>query len=185
MKRTLSQRSWEWIKHQHTFSSKELASEMDVSLAQAQNAIYHLKTLGAVRSMHRGYKGTVYSKIENAKPFLPGKNATSPRGVCVRQRIWQTIRYLTKFTVNEVIASAECSRASVEKFISDLQKYNYVVSVRQVKVTDPMRKRTGNGHTYLLINNTGRKYPVMSEKGMRDQNLDRLMPLATETRKKA
>lgn len=177
MTQTLSQRSWAWIKTQKKFGSKDLASEMDVTLNQAQMVIDHLKNLGAIESSHRGFKGAVYLCIDNAEPHLPGKNSTSPRPTSVRQRMWQAIRYLNKFTVEDVISTAECSRSSAEKFISDLRKYQYIAVVRKINVRAPMSKRTGQLNQYLLVNNTGHKYPVLGPKGMRDQNKDKLVPL--------
>lgn len=178
MTETLSQRSWAWIKTQQSFGSRDLASEMDVTLYQAQMVIDHLRNLGAVLSSHRGYNGAVYQPVENCEPHLPGKNSTSPQPSSVRQRMWQTIRFLHTFTIEDVMTSAECSRSSAEKFISDLRKYEYIAITRKINVRAPMTKRTGRRNKYLLINNTGRKYPVLGPNGMRDQNLNKIMKAA-------
>ncbi|WP_299072794.1 hypothetical protein [uncultured Paraglaciecola sp.] len=177
MTKTLSQRSWEWIKTRPEFLSKELASAMDVNLHQAQMVISHLKDLGAIKSSHRGYKGTVYLAVEGATPHLPGKNPTSPRKKCIRQKIWNAIRFLNKFTIPEIMAAADCSKANVESYLTHLRRYGYVATVRKQNVKLSMAKRRGHLNQYLLINNTGHKYPVVSAKGMRDQNQNILIPL--------
>jgi Mn-dependent DtxR family transcriptional regulator len=173
---TLSQKSWQWIKERKGFQSHELANAMNVSLRKAQNAIEHLKKVGAIETSHRAFKGTLYVPIENAAPFLPGKNTISPQPKSIRQRMWNAMRYLTKFTIADIQAASDCSKSSVEKYLSDLRKYGYVATVKKQNVKSPMSLRTGNFNRYLLINNTGHKYPVMGVKGMRDQNLNKLMP---------
>lgn len=177
MSQTLSQRSWEWIKTKPEFLAKELAKEMDISLHQSQMVISHLKDLGAIESSHRGYNGTVYLAVEGITPHLPGKNTTSPRKKCIRQKIWNAIRYLNKFTIPEVMAAADCSKANVESYLMHLRRYGYVATVRKQNVKLPMSKRKGHCNQYLLINNTGHKYPVVSAKGIRDQNQNKLIPL--------
>lgn len=180
MAQTLSQRSWEWIKNRGEFGSKDLSRDMDITLKQAQMIISHLTTLGAITSLRRGYNGAVYARVEGVEPHLPGKNATSPRKVCIRQRVWQAMRFYQTFTIADIMAAAECSKSSVERYISDLRRYKYVTAVRRQNVRTSMAKRRGHQNRYLLLVNTGHKYPVMSAKGLRDQNRNELVPLPAE-----
>lgn len=175
MRETLSQRSWEWIKKQPDFHSHELAKEMDVSLHQAQMVIDHLKTLGAVETINSKAKPVVYAKVARAKPHLPGKNPTSPQPNSIRQRIWQAMRFLEVFTIPEVMGLAECSKSSVERYLTDLCRYEYVVKVGSFNKRAPMAKRRGWHNRYRLFNNTGHKYPVARKEGLFDQNLKRLI----------
>lgn len=176
MSQTLSQSSWKWIKKRPEFRSKELATAMEITLHQAQMVISHLQKLNAITTSHRGYNGAVYIPVPDAKPHLPGKNPTSARKKCLRQKIWSAVRYLQKFTIADVQAAADCSKASVERYLSDLRKHGYVVTVKGQNVKAPMSSRRGHRNQYLLINNTGHKYPVMGANGMRDQNRNKLVP---------
>ena len=175
MRETLSQRSWEWIKKQPDFHSHELAKEMDVSLHQAQMVIDHLKTLGAVETINSKAKPVVYAKVARAKPHLPGKNPTSPQPTSIRQRIWQAMRFLEVFTIPEVMGLAECSKSSVERYLTDLCRYQYVVKLSGFNKRASMAKRRGWHNRYRLLSNTGHMYPIARQAGLYDQNLKKLV----------
>ena len=175
MSQTLSQRSWEWIKEQPDFHSNELAKEMEVSLYQAQMVIDHLKQLGAVTTVNRKANPVVYAKVARAKPHLPGKNTTSPQPGSKRQKIWQAMRYLEVFTIPEIVALAECSRSSVERYLTDLCRYQYVVKLSGFNKHASMAKRRGWHNRYRLLSNTGHMYPIARQAGLYDQNLKKLV----------
>lgn len=175
MRETLSQRSWEWIKEQPDFHSYELAKEMEISLHQAQMVISHLKERGAVKTINRNSNPVVYAKVSRAKPHLPGKNLTSPQPKSIRQRIWQIMRFLEVFTIPEVMALAECSKSSVERYLTDLCRFGYVAKISSFNKRAPMAKRRGWHNRYRLLENTGCKYPIARPEGLYDQNLKRLI----------
>lgn len=176
MQKTLSQRSWEWIKRQPDFQSKELAKEMEVSLHEAQMVIDHLKKRGAVQTINNRRKPVVYAKVARAKPHLPGKNPTSPQPNSIRQKIWQAMRFLEVFTIPEIVALADCKKSNVERFLTDLCRYQYVARISTFNKRSPMAKRKGWHNRYRLLENTGRKYPVVRSTGLFDQNLQQLVP---------
>ena len=182
MSQTLSQRSWEWIKEQPDFHSNELAKEMEVSLYQAQMVIDHLKQLGAVTTVNRKANPVVYAKVARAKPHLPGKNTTSPQPGSKRQKIWQAMRYLEVFTIPEIVALAECSRSSVERYLTDLCRYQYVVKLSGFNKRASMAKRRGWHNRYRLLSNTGHMYPIARKAGLYDQNLKKLVAATAVTK---
>lgn len=177
---TLSQRSWEWIKSQPNFHSNELAKIMDIELHSAQMVIDHLKKLGCVITTNSNAKPVVYAAVKHAAPHLPGKNKVSPQPNSIRQKIWQAIRWTERFTIDEIASLAECSRNSVERYVSDLRKYGYVARLTKPSVKVSNAKRKGVNAVYRLIKNTGPKYPVIGQKCStpRDQNTgEKLVPL--------
>ena len=179
MSQTLSQRSWEWIKEQPDFHSTELAKEMEVSLHQAQMVIDHLKQLGAVITVNRRANPVVYAKVARAKPHLPGKNTTSPQPRSKRQKIWQAMRYLEVFTIPEIMALAQCSKSSVERYLTDLCRFQYVVKISSFNKRAPMARRRGWHNRYRLLSNTGHMYPIARQDGLFDQNLKKMVMATT------
>lgn len=172
---TLSQRAWEWIEQQQDFGSAELAAHMEVSLKSAQMVISHLQDLKAIATISTGVKPVVYQAVAGAKPHLPGKNQTAERPKSIRQKLWQAMRFLGDFTVADLQANAECSRASAERFLSDLVRYEYVFITRPQRRNARMAQRKGFSVRYRLLKNTGHKYPVIRPTGLYDQNLKKLV----------
>ncbi|MEE2025060.1 hypothetical protein [Alkalimonas mucilaginosa] len=175
-KKTLSQRAWEWIKEQPDFGSAELAAHMDVSLKSAQMVIAHLQDLKAIETTSQGVKPVVYQAVPGANPHLPGKNTTAVRPKSQRQRIWQAARFLGEFTIADIQATAECSRNSIERYLCDLVRFEYVVIKRGLNRKASMKERTGRPVRYRLSKNTGHKYPIVRDNGLYDQNLKVLVP---------
>jgi hypothetical protein len=173
--KTLSQRSWEWIKQQQDFGSSELAAHMEVSLKSAQMVISHLQDLQAITTISVGVKPVVYQAVEDVTPHLPGKNQTAERPKSIRQKLWQAMRFLGDFTVADLQAHAECSRSSVERYLSDLVRYEYVFITRPQRRKASMAQRKGFSVRYRLLKNTGHKYPVIRPTGLYDQNLKKLV----------
>lgn len=174
--KTLSQRAWEWIKSQPDFGSAELAAHMDVSLKSAQMVIGHLQELKAIETVSVGVKPVVYRAVQGATPHLPGKNQTAVRPKSQRQKIWQAMRFLGEFTISDLEAASESSRCSIERFISDLVRFEYVIIKRGLQLKAPMAQRTGSQVRYRLAKNTGRKYPIARTNELYDQNLKALVP---------
>ncbi|WP_102798758.1 hypothetical protein [Bowmanella denitrificans] len=175
--RTTSQTSWEWIQTQPSFHATDLVHALNITLHQAQMAIDYLKSLGAVETVNATFNPVLYSRVKGVKPILPGKNRTSPKPKSARQRIWQAMRFLRKFTVDDLTGSAEATRASVEKYLSDLICYGYVVISQPQRRRASMAVRTGSKVVYMLLENTGYKYPIIRPNGLWDQNRKQLVEL--------
>lgn len=180
MSQTLSQRSWEWIKKQPDFHSTDLARAMNVTVPKIKTVMDEFVRNEYVKAVNKAAKPYVYEATGKEPSFSRNRPNPHPQRNA-RQRIWQAIRFLNNhFTVEEVQAAANTSRQNVTRFISDLVKYRYVVKTRSQWSN---AKGRGNGVCkYLLIENTGHKYPVIKKSGLWDQNLKRLV-LASDTEK--
>lgn len=179
MEAALSKRSWQWIQTQSVFCSHQLANALDVQLKSAQMIIDHLKKSGAVTTINSHTIPIVYTAIKGAQPHLIQKNKTSQQSAPTRQRIWQAMRYLNKFTVSELMMLSETSELSVRKFITALKKYKYVAIAAKSDLHRQININQRTGARYVLLKNTGRKYPVIGSKGLRDQNLNQRVPVPT------
>lgn len=177
MSKALSQLAWEWIKEQPEFTSKTLAAHMDVSLYVAQMLIATLQEKKAVITTHGSLHPAIYAAAPGAKPEWKGKARFIYRPKSARQKIWQAMRFLHRFTCSDVVATSETTKASVEKFLSDLVKAGYVKIVNPQKRKASMAERRQHQVQYLLIKNTGYKYPVVRKAEVLDQNLGSTMPL--------
>ncbi|WP_337840482.1 hypothetical protein [Rheinheimera sp.] len=179
MQHSLSQRAWEWIKQQPEFTSKQLAAHMEVSLRSAQMVIAYLQEKKAIQTLHSSLNPVIYAAVDGACPVFPGKARFHPRLKSARQTMWQAMRFLHRFTVCEVEATAETSRANVMKFLSDLTKAGYVKIITPQRRKASMQQRRGHKVQYLLVKNTGRLYPIVRPGEVYDQNLKTTTPIKT------
>lgn len=174
-KMTLSQRAWEWIRQQPDFTSDALAQNMDVSLYSAQIIISHLQDRMALNRTNLGVNPAVYQAVKGFTPHLPGKNTTAPRPGCMRQKVWQAMRFLNDFTVGDLMATAECTRSTAERFICDLVRFEYVFISKPQQRNARMSERKGSEVRYRMLKNTGRVYPIIRPDGLYDQNTKQLI----------
>ncbi len=175
MRETLSQRSWEWIKKQSDFHSTDLAKAMEVTMPKIKTVMDEFIRNGYVVAVNTNAKPYVYEVTGIEPSFTRTRpNPHSPENA--RQRIWQAMRfYGTNFTVQEIQAAAMTSRSNVTRYISDLVRYRYIARTRNqwgVK-----KQRYARECKYLLVENTGHKYPVIKKTGLWDQNLKQFVPL--------
>lgn len=169
MTKTLSQRSWEWIEEQPDFHTTELAAVLEVPRKKIKLVMDEFIRKGCVVAINTNAKPYVYKGVIERKPnFSRDSGNTHPPGNG-RQKIWQAMRFLNSFTVDEVVAASEQNRSNVNRYISALVEYGYVVKTRKQRV-DRTQKRPSTPCKYLLVENTGRLYPIMSADSLWDQN---------------
>ena len=174
MQKTLSQRSWEWIKNQPDFHSTELAKAMNVPRTKIKTVMDEFVRKGHVEAANTAAKPYVYRATEKEPSFERSRPNPHPERNA-RQKIWQAMRFLSsQFTVEEVQAATGTSRSNVTRFISDLIKYRYVAKTRGQ--WGKAKQRHARECKYLLLENTGHKYPVIKKTGLWDQNLRKLIP---------
>lgn len=98
-----------------------------------------------------------------------------------RDRIWQSMRVLRRFTHAELAATAETSDRNVQTFLWRLQRAGYVRRVQQGHGGELPRAAL-----YTLARDTGPKSPLpkrLPGKGVRDRNTEELFaeaPVANE-----
>lgn len=82
-----------------------------------------------------------------------------------RYRAWQSMRILRRFTVADLMATAEISRHNVEPFLRRLERFGYIRRVGQ--------RRAGYQHPvlWMMVRNTGPNPPrCMRDGGIFDPN---------------
>lgn len=174
MQKSLSQQCWEWIADQPDFHSTDLARAMDVPMKKIKSVMDEFIRRGYVEAANTAAKPYVY-KVTPTKPSFRKTRPNPHPKTNARQRIWQAMRFMNgQFTVEQIQAAASTSRSNVNRFISDLIKYEYVAKVRgQWGLSGQQRARECR---YLLVENTGWKYPVVKKNGLWDQNKKILVP---------
>lgn len=83
-----------------------------------------------------------------------------------RQRIWNALRVLRKFTSAEVMATSEQGEDAIKKYLKALLDGGYL------RIGTPKREGVAGGHRgYVLIRDTGPLAPRVSNDGLVDPNL--------------
>jgi hypothetical protein len=180
MLKTLSQRSWEWIIKQPDFHTTELAVVLDVPRIKIKRVLDVFIRKGCVVAVNTNAKPYVYQAVAENEPNFSRDSGNSHPPANARQKIWQAMRFLNSFTVDEVMAASDQTRSNVNRFISALTQFGYVVKTRKQN-PDRTHKRPSTPNRYLLVNNTGRLYPIVRKNDLWDQN--RKVACAKITRK--
>jgi len=77
-----------------------------------------------------------------------------------RYRAWQSMRMLRRFSIPDLVATAEISNANVSKYVRRLLHAGYL------RVAQEKRSGIAGGHTvYQLIRNTGPSQPRCRSNG--------------------
>jgi biotin operon repressor len=184
MSKTLSQRSWEWIKEQPDFHSTELARALDVPRKKVKTVMDEFIKKGCVVATNTNAKPYIYKGVAENEPNFSRNSGNSHPPANARQKIWQAMRFLNSFTVEEIMAATDETRSNVTRYISALTQYGYVVKTRKQRV-DRTHKRPSTPNRYLLIQSTGRLYPVVRANSLWDQNrkTEHAKPVRKESRK--
>lgn len=169
MAKSLSQRCWEWIENQPDFQVKDLVIEMEQPTETIRSIVDELVKKGAVQSRKTSNLARLYTKTGANQPcFSRARNNPHPENNS-RQRIWSAMKFFKTFTIEEVVATTKVSKSNVNRYISELCKYGYVARTRKQRSGGSSQKHFGKCK-YLLVKDTGRKYPVIRKTGLWDQN---------------
>ncbi|GAB5379001.1 MAG: hypothetical protein Alis3KO_00640 [Aliiglaciecola sp.] len=173
--KSLSQRCWEWIEQQPDFQVKDLVVEMEQPTKTIRSIVDEFVRKGAVKGRKTARLASLYERTGENPPSFSRERKNPHSENNSRQRIWSAIKFYRTFTIDDVVSTTSVSRGSVNRYISELCKYGYVARTR--------KQRGGNksqrGFTkckYLLLEDTGRKYPVIRKTGLWDQNKQLLVP---------
>jgi len=174
MDKALCQRSWEWTATKPVFTPNELANDMDVTLETAKEVVRYLRMKGVIKTVDNKIRPCLYAAVQGSKLDFNRKVKERGDSNSYKQRMWQAMRFLNRFTMDDVQATAEAPRASVKKFITHLVKAGYVRILTPYRRNLSQDERLKQNVQYLLIRNSGRRYPVINcEKGeVYDQNED-------------
>jgi hypothetical protein len=93
-----------------------------------------------------------------------------------RQRIWNSLKILTKCSTDQLLMTSNASLKSIDKYLSALEKSGYVKCINRRKNSNGKYQVMGKYRVYMLLNNTGRLYPIVRKDGCWDQNKQQLYP---------
>lgn len=189
MDKTLCQRAWEWTATKPVFTPNELATYMDVSLETAKEVVRYLRMKGLIATVDNKIRPCLYAGVPGAKLDFTRKVKERGNSSSYKQRMWQAMRFLNRFTMDDVQATSEVPRASVKKFTSELVRAGYVKILTPYRRNISQEERLRQNVQYLLVRNSGRRYPVInSEKGEvfdQNENATYKMPRASGVRNAA
>ncbi len=147
-------------------SNSDILSVMEgtASARQVNSSLCKLVTHGLVERMEKGcYQLTKKGFEALVSDNFYAEHNTAPRPCYkarprnARDRIWQAMRILQKFTMADLAIRAETTCNNVSKYLRPLEKAGYISFLR--KAGDD--KATSNGvNVYLLMRNTGEKRPL-------------------------
>ena len=91
----------------------------------------------------------------------PGsRNLITHRQPKARDRIWASMRIMVRFSIPELVATAETTKANAAKYVRGLAHAGYL------RVVAPKRNGAKGGHAvYQLIRNTGPRAPRLTRDG--------------------
>lgn len=108
-------------------------------------------------------------------PRTPGSPSKTHRVVCVRQRLWNSIRVLKRCTSRQLEATAEVGSANLQKYLRALHRAGFIALAR------PKRNGHALGHAvWRLARDPGPQAPIVRSdgSGVYDPNQDRVYPYA-------
>lgn len=110
-------------------------------------------------------------------PRTPGATSTHRPVTDTRQKVWNSIRVLKRFTTAQIEATAEVRRDNLRKYLSALDRAGYLVLVR------PKQNGKALGHAvWRLARDSGPQHPLPRRdgSGVYDPNHDTLYPYRDE-----
>ena len=91
-------------------------------------------------------------------PGIKGMTAAAPRKKAQRNKIWQSMRILRRFSISDLCRTAGAKRTNVRKFVKRLEVHGYVA--QQGNFTGG---RAGIFRGLRLVKDTGPVYPMRCE----------------------
>lgn len=92
-------------------------------------------------------------------PGIKGMSHTTPRPGAVRNKVWQSMRILRRFTISDLCRTSGASRVNVRKFINRLEAHGYVT-----QQGDYTGGRAGVFRGLRLVKDIGPHYPTRCDK---------------------
>ncbi|MBI4928161.1 MAG: hypothetical protein HY835_10375 [Anaerolineae bacterium] len=91
-------------------------------------------------------------------PGIKGMTAAEPRQGALRNRIWQSMRILRRFTIIDLARTAGATRGNVRKFVKRLEVHGYVAQEGGY-----VGGRAGEFRGLRLVKDVGPQYPTRCE----------------------
>jgi hypothetical protein len=103
----------------------------------------------------------------------PGMRKRAPLGeVQARQRMWNSMRQLRRFSTGDLQATAEVGASHAQKYLRALAKHEYL------RLAEARRSGVSGGHAvYAIVRDTGPHAPRIGKAGLLDPNLEPAKPL--------
>ncbi len=135
--------------------------EGSASSRQINSSLCRLVTHGLVERIEKGcYQLTAKGFEALASDNFYAEHNTAPRHSyrpkrrTIRDKLWQAMRMLEKFTANDLVIRSEAKEDNAKSYIEKLRKAGHIVILR----------KAGGVNLYKLVKSTGDKTPFYSPK---------------------
>lgn len=85
-----------------------------------------------------------------------------------RYRLWRAMRMQRRFTIADLVATAEAAPRNTELYVAALEKAGYLRIIRPRISGAKM-----GGAIYMMVNDTGPNPPRLGKRGLSDPNLQK------------
>lgn len=82
-----------------------------------------------------------------------------------RQRMWQSMRILRRFTIGDLEATAEATRHGAQRYVSGLERAGYLT-----RAAERVSGVRGGAVQFRLVRDSGPQAPVLYRGAVRDLN---------------
>lgn len=171
------ERAWQTMVRLEAFTVEQVAAEAGVAKKEVSTFVQFLRRHNRVVTVRAKrpyrFKVTQTEGLTFGKGQRPGGGVRRHRkGNKPRQKMWNTMRVMRKFSVMDLMMAAEVGRVCAHGYASLLVKAGYL------RELSPGGNRKGAQAVYLLLRYTGPKSPVekRAQGGMWDVNEQQLYP---------
>ena len=182
VKRSPREQAWEWILTNPNFTCSQLRESTGIPHHIAYQLARFLVSKGRIKVVIKGrgskpakYKLIDPSPIQFGQGTKQGFVYNTGRKKSVKQKCWNAMRVLRRFSIGDIATGADINRTTASKYIRSLTQAGFIRCLQK-----PSR---GNEHTigiYMLIHDSGPLYPLNKKDCVIDQNTGEEHPYRPE-----
>ncbi|MFL9603184.1 hypothetical protein [Aeromonas dhakensis] len=190
--------AWLWMCEQPQFSIKEVIDGVGINkqqiyrtvsawvdngflklitpIAKKRERIYQVADTSVSPRLGSGVRQADSKGNERKRTYKKRRN----RKKTVQQKIWNTMKISRRFTLADLMITANTNRNTAWHYTNELVRAGYVRLVVHVNPKMSVQDKYGLANIYQLIRDTGRFAPIRRDNGCWDQNQQRLYPFLVE-----
>lgn len=195
---TKTELAWNWICQRESFSAQEVINGVEINKQQMYRVINAWLSAGYIRvvSPPAQKRQRIYQVVDAAilPPLGSGVRPLDTEGRAIKrrynkcrskrktvqQKLWNTMKISRRFTLADLMITANTNRNTAWHYTNQLVQAGYVRLAVRVNAKQSVQDKYGLTNIYQLIRDTGRFSPMRRENGCWDQNQQRLYPFLVE-----
>lgn len=195
---TKTELAWNWMCQRESFSVQEVINGVEINKQQIYRVINAWLYGGYIRlvSPKSQRRQRIYQVVDPAilPPLGSGSRPVNAEGVTIKrryskrhskrktvqQKLWNTMKISRRFTLADLMITANTNRNTAWHYTNQLVLAGYVRLVVRVHSRQSVQDKYGLTNIYQLVRDTGRFSPMRRDNGCWDQNQQRLYPFLVE-----